>query len=380
MARFRYPCTGPTNTQGFPAFLEQELGKGRRNLKLFSESLGTLFQSPYITLVNSGSSANLAAAIYVRRTAKRPKVLMAGFSFPTTISAFTLLGFEVELVDTVKDGFTLCPRALEIALNKNDGQVAAVVVTHFLGFPADLEKLAQLTRYHGAMLIQDACETMNLQSGGKPIHQYGDIITHSFYHPHHLSSFGGGALTTPDPHTYESLQSITHWGRACRCHYDSTICPAPGGGDHNFFYVQEGINVEMSELNACFGRFHLNTWPVQESRRLENYQLALDLLKEMTSAKTFPLSTPLSPFVFPILVDKESRQAIMERILEEEVEVRSLMGGASHLQPAFKALKHDGLVECESVSRRGFFLGIHQTLEKSAVQEAANIVCKVLRE
>ncbi|MBI3183728.1 MAG: excinuclease ABC subunit UvrA, partial [Myxococcales bacterium] len=28
-------------------------------------------------------------------------------------------------------------------------------------------------------------------------------------------------------------------------------CPAPSGPDHNFWYVRDGFNVEMSELNAC---------------------------------------------------------------------------------------------------------------------------------
>ena len=37
---------------------------------------------------------------------------MAGFSFPTTIASFTLLGFDVRLVDTELAGFNLDPDAL----------------------------------------------------------------------------------------------------------------------------------------------------------------------------------------------------------------------------------------------------------------------------
>ena len=43
------------------------------------------------------------------------------------------------------------------------------------------------------------------------------LITHSFYHPHHLSSFGGGAVVARSSDFNDQIQSIVHWGRACRC-------------------------------------------------------------------------------------------------------------------------------------------------------------------
>src|ERR1700681_1726584 len=128
------PCTGRVSTEGFASFAGRELGESRHNLRSLESELKQTLGMPFITLVNSGSSANLAAAILIKqRCGARRRVLMAGFSFPTTIASFTLLGFEVRLVDTEPDGFNLDPEALNREL---DDQVAAVVGTHFLGFPA----------------------------------------------------------------------------------------------------------------------------------------------------------------------------------------------------------------------------------------------------
>ncbi len=372
------PCTGRVSTEGFPAFAAGELGESRRNLRLLEGELRQLLTAPFVTLVNSGSSANLAAAIWVKqRCGNRRRVLMSGFSFPTTISSYTLLGFDVRLVDTEPDDFNLDPGALGDELND---QVAAVVVTHFLGFPARLGRIAAATRKCGALLVQDACETMNLRVEGTTIYEYGDLVTHSFYHPHHLSSFGGGAVIAQLPEVHNQVQSIVHWGRSCCCQYDSAHCHAPAGLNHNFWYQQEGINVEMSELNACFGRWQLQSWPKQEAKRWKHWHLWEQAVAGMAGTRTWQASADISPFVYPIGVEFNRYAMVTDKITANGVEVRSLMGGAIHLHPAFQHLAHDRLKQCERTGSQSFFVGMHQTLETKKVQQAIAIVCEALRK
>jgi len=86
-----------------------------------------------------------------------------------------------------------------------------------------------------------------------------------FLPPHHLSTYGGGAIIAPDLEWHDRLESIVHWGRECMCHYAPERCKAPEGMHHHFSYARPGFNLEMSELNACFGRFQLRGWKEQES-------------------------------------------------------------------------------------------------------------------
>ena len=372
-----FPCTGRVSTEGFAAFVATELGESRHNLRLLEGELKQTLGAPFVTLVNSGSSANLAAAILVRqRCGARRRVLMAGFSFPTTIASFTLLGFDVRLVDTEPDGFNLDPDALSGEL---DDRVAAVVVTHFLGFPAQLGRIATAAREHGALLVQDACETMSLQVDGTNLYEHGDLITHSFYHPHHLSSFGGGAVVVPSRDLHVHVQSIVHWGRSCRCHYDAERCEAPEGLNHNFWYQREGVNVEMSELNACFARWQLRSWPEQEARRWEHWSLWERALAGVPGVQIWPAHGNVSPFVFPIGVAPGRFADVTREIMARGVEVRSLMGGAMHRHPAYQHLAHTGLKQCEAMGARSFFVGLHQTLETERVERAVEAVSDVLK-
>lgn len=372
----RIPCTGRVSVEGFDSYLRAELGPSRRNLALCERELASALRVEHVSLVNSGSSANLAAAIFVKqRCGARRRVLLAGFTFPTTISSFSLLGFEVELVDTEPGGFNLCPQALAQALRDD---VAAVVVTHFLGFPARLAEIAELAHRQGALLVQDACETMHLRLGETPIHAFGDIVTHSFYHPHHLTSFGGGAVVVRSRAEHDHVQSIIHWGRECRCHYDPASCTAPHGHDHNFWYIREGVNLEMSELNACFLRWQLQSWPEQERGRWERWKIWETTLSGLPGVRTWPADFEVSPFVFPIGVGRARFATVAEAVRASGVEARSLMGGAIHRHPAYGHLAHAGLVHCAEVGAATFFTGIHQTIALDEVRLAAARVRRLL--
>jgi len=62
-----YPCTGRTAIEGFDEFLKAELNDSRGNIKKLASELSQVTGDAYVTLVNSGSSANLTAAILVKQ-------------------------------------------------------------------------------------------------------------------------------------------------------------------------------------------------------------------------------------------------------------------------------------------------------------------------
>lgn len=362
----RYPCTGPTRVEGFGAFLEAELGLPRHNLRAFARELGQRLAAPAVTLVNSGSSANLAAALALRERTGRPRALVAGFTFPTTVSALQLSGFEVEVVDTAT--FGMAEHALAAALGPD---VGVVCVTQFLGFPAGLPALAARAEAAGALVLQDACETMGLLEDGVPIHGFADATTYSFYHPHHLSSFGGGAVVCRDAGLSRVVESVAHWGRACTCHLDDPGCPAPVGDGHQFHYVRAGQNLEMSELNACFGRFSLRAFAADEARRLRHYRVLREATRGVLEGWDLP-DAGCSPFVFPFR--HPAAAELSRRLAARGVEVRTLMGGPVVDQPAFARLPHDGLRRCRALAATTRFVGVHHTLPDDDVARVAELL------
>jgi len=376
VSRFRYPCTGRTATEGFGAFLERELGPSRHNLNALARELAATFGAPHVTLTNSGSSANLAAALALREVTGPGEAVVAGFTFPTTVSSLLAAGYAVRAVDTEEGAFGMDPAALEAAFTP---ETKVVCLTHFLGFPARLRELVALARARGALVLQDACETMDLRVEGVPAHRLGDLSTWSFYHPHHLSAFGGGAVLAPDAAWHARVDSLVHWGRACTCHLDGAPCSAPAGMHHQFHYVRRGHNLEMSELNACFGRFALQTWEAQEARRLAHYGVLSGALQGVAGVRTWPAPGDSgSPFVFPFALQGRPIEPFAEAMARHGVEVRSLMGGAVVDHPAYADIPHDGLRHCRALSRSAGFVGVHQSLPDGDVAEVARLLAREL--
>lgn len=387
MKTYRYPCTGNISVKGFGAFLEKEIGEPRRNINLFAKELNFHLGSKYITLTNSGSSANLVAALALaekcRNTGKPLTAVASAFTFPTTMSSLILAGFKVTLLDVEPKGFNM-----DISLLESQGKPASVIaVTHFLGFPCDIKAICRYAIDHDCYVLQDACETFNVTGliGFERDFvecQHGDITTLSFYHPHHLSSYGGGAVICPNKEDYILCDSIAHWGRACKCHIDESLCTNPDGPAHQFTYERLGVNVEMSELNACFGRFQLSGWGIIEMERKENYRLLYDSLKNNPNLHVWKYedSEP-SRFVFPIkLVNGMNVRQAWELLAPQGVEIRTLMGGATCTQTAFlDKIEFDNQENAIEMADTTFFVGIHHTLPKSSIHAVANIINRTFK-
>ena len=384
---YTFPCTRNIGMEGFGTFLEQEIAEPRRNLNLFRYEFGDLIGegdpqlAHRLTLVNSGSSANLVAAMAVAshlRSMQRPLTAIASaFTFPTTLSALLLAGFKVKLIDVGPKDFNL-----SVADLKAEKDVPSMVcVTHFLGFPADLDALDEYRRHTGCLILQDACETMTCHTtDGTPLYRYGDIVTWSFYHPHHLSSYGGGAIYAATEPLHIEADSIAHWGRACKCHIDPQLCKVPEGPAHQFTYERIGVNVEMSELNACFGRWQLRHWTDIESRRQSNYGRLYALLDDHPRLKVWPFFNARhdSPFVFPIYCRDKIIDDVFSLLYPKGIEIRTLMGGATCQQPAFKDIVFDHNDEAIHMASHTFFVGCHHTLTLDDVEHVGKTIANLL--
>lgn len=374
--KYKYPCTGKVETTGFGAYLEKNLKDPRRNIAKFGQELRQMYGIPYISLVNSGSSANLVAAMSMAEKIKgkggKLTAAVSAFTFPTTISALIMSGFDVIFVDTEEGGFNLNAENLHELPDKP----SLIVPTHFLGFPCAIEDIRRFADKNGCYVLQDGCESLNMQIEGKLAFEYGDICTWSFYHPHHLSSYGGGAVITLNETDFTLCDSIIHWGRLCTCHIAPEKCTAPSGPAHQFTYARMGVNVEISELNACFGRWQLQRFASDEIIRKQHYTTLYNGLKDNPNLKLYPhpdISGSL--FVFPITLKNGWNVDEAWKVLSaEQLEIRTLMGGVSNEQLAFSHLSGQSCRNAHAMAESTFFVGIHQTLTDFQIDSMVKII------
>ena len=256
----------------------------------FEREFAKQFGTKFVSLVNSGSSANLLAFMTLtspllgeRQVKRGDEVITVACGFPTTVTPMIQYGAIPVFVDVTIPQYNIDVNMLEEALSP---KTKVVMIAHTLGNPFDLESVVEFCKKHNLWLIEDNCDalgsTYTIKGEKKFTGTIGDIGTSSFYPPHHMTMGEGGAVYTSNPLLSRIMKSIRDWGRDCICHsgqdnmcghrFDRQYGELPVGYDHKYVYSHFGYNLKPTDLQAAVGVAQLKKFPDFVQKRKENYK------------------------------------------------------------------------------------------------------------
>ena len=185
--------------RGVDAVLDFWLTAGRFTRE-FEAGLARLLPAETAMLVNSGSSANLAAIgalasplLGERRVRPGDEIITAAAAFPTTVNPILQIGATAVFVDVELGTYVPTPEAIASAIGP---RTKGVVLAHTMGIPFDAEGIAELCKKHGLWLVEDCCDALGTKLHGRHVGTFGDLATFSFYPAHHITTGEGGAVLT----------------------------------------------------------------------------------------------------------------------------------------------------------------------------------------
>lgn len=139
-----------------------------------------------------------------------------GFSSDMTFSATTnpvvYEGARQVFIDTERDTWNMDPEALEQAFSIYPG-VKAVVLANLYGTPGKLDELVSIAHRHGAIVIEDAAESLGASYKGRQTGLLGDIGVISFNGNKIITGSAGGMLLT---HTRAEADKARKWSTQSR--------------------------------------------------------------------------------------------------------------------------------------------------------------------
>jgi CDP-6-deoxy-D-xylo-4-hexulose-3-dehydrase len=237
----------------------------------FELALGEFLGVQHVSLVNSGSSANLLAFMALtqpelgeRRIKRGDEVITTAACFPTTVAPIVQYGAVPVFVDITIPEYNVDCSQLEAALSH---KTKAVVLAHTLGNPFDIQRVMDFCNEHKLWLIEDNCDALGSEYvfDGKTQHTgtVGHISTSSFYPAHHITTGEGGAVYTNHSLLNRIVGSLRDWGRDCICapgaddtcghRFSRQYGALPAGYDHKYVYSRFGYNLKMTDLQAAIG-------------------------------------------------------------------------------------------------------------------------------
>jgi dTDP-4-amino-4,6-dideoxygalactose transaminase len=184
------------------------------------------------------------------------EVIVPAISFISTATAVSRVGATPVFVDIEPYTFNMDPDRAASAITL---KTKAVLVVHFGGQLADMDRFTRLAAEDNLILIEDAAHAHGSQWRGRRAGSIGLAGTFSFQNSKVMTSGEGGMITTNDADLAERARSIADQGRR------------PGQGWFQHFTL--GTNYRLSGLQAAVLLAQLERLPDQIALRNHNARL-----------------------------------------------------------------------------------------------------------
>jgi CDP-6-deoxy-D-xylo-4-hexulose-3-dehydrase len=363
----------------------------------FEREFAEVFGLRHALLVNSGSSANLAALSSLTsptlgERALRPgdEVITVATGFPTTVNPIIQNQLRPVFLDVDIPTYNVDVTQLEAALSD---RTRAVMLAHTLGNPFDLAAVTEFTKRHHLWLIEDCCDAVGSRYDGRHVGGFGDLATVSFYPAHHITMGEGGCVLTNRPALKKLVESFRDWGRDCWCEpgvsntcgkrFDWQLGELPCGYDHKYTYSHIGYNLKLTDMQAAVGVAQLSKLPGFIEARRQNFQTLSEGLRDLEEFFILPVATPNSDpswFGFPLAVRPGApftRDAVVRHLEERRIATRLLFGGNLIRQPAYRDVSHrvvGELPNSDFVMNQVFWIGLYPGLSHQSLSYIVEVL------
>jgi CDP-4-dehydro-6-deoxyglucose reductase, E1 len=367
---------------GVTAIMEGWWTEGKFS-QAFEKEFSKLIGVKYVTLVNSGSSANLLAisalssAVFGDRALKPgDEIITSACGFPTTINPIIQNRCIPVFVDI--DLNTKNPSVDQIA-EAISPKTKAIILAHTLGNPFAIARVRKLADKHKLWLIEDACDALGSIYHKQMVGSFGDIASFSFYPAHQITMGEGGAVVTSNPLIYRALRQFRDWGRDCWCNTgEDNTCQhrfkwkmgdLPLGYDHKYIYSQIGYNLKLTDMQSAIGLAQLAKLPDFIKRRNFTFNKYLKYFSRYPEyfilTKSESDSRPCW-FGFTLVISDQapfSKIELVDYLENHHIATRSLFAGNITKHPAYMSrtdIRIAGKLDnSDKVMQNGFWFGVY---------------------
>lgn len=368
----------------------------------FERRFAKVFGRRHCILVNSGSSANLAAfsaltspKLGSRRVKPGDEVITVAAGFPTTVNPIIQQRAVPVFLDVHVPTYNVDVTHLEDALSD---RTRAVMIAHTLGNPFDLARVAAFCEEHDLWLVEDCCDAVGATYGGRHVGSFGDLATTSFYPAHHITMGEGGAVITNRGKLKVLVESFRDWGRDCWCdpgkentcgkRFDQQFGDLPHGYDHKYVYSHIGFNLQLTDMQAAVGLAQLDKLDGFIATRRANFQLLQEGLAPLEEYLILPEATPNSEpswFGFPLAIRPDApldRNKLIAGLEGRGIATRLLFAGNLLRQPAYRNIEHrvvGELTNSDFVMNNALWLGVYPGLGEPQIDYIVEVLHDLLQ-
>lgn len=310
---------------------------------------------PHALATVNGTSA-LHLALLVGGIGPDDEVLTPALTFVGTVNPIRYRGAWPHFVDCEDTTLGVDPDRLsayleQIAELRPDGcfnritgrRIAALIVVHVLGIPAQMPALQAIARRWKLLLVEDAAEALGSQLDGRHVGHWGDLAILSFNGNKIISAGGGGALLCQDEDLAERAR---HLGTTAKQSH-------PWAFEHD----QVGYNYRMPNLNAALALSQLERLPDYLDAKQRLHRRYTAVFEDLPGAQLHqpPTDRQSNHWLNLLRVDPELRDPLLAASHKARLHLRPFWTPLSRL-PMYGDCPSDALPITEALFEHGLCL------------------------
>ena len=264
---FKWPIVNQAMENGVLQVLRDGNMSGTDITKKFEQAYAEWMGVKY-ALAHSSGTAALQCAMYGVGIGVGDEIICPSITYWASCTQALTLGASAVFADI--DPKTLCidPDDIERHITP---RTKAIVVVHYLSYPADMDRIMAIAKKHNLKVIEDVSHAHGALYKGKMVGTFGDVAGYSLMSGKSFAIGEGGMLTTNNREIYERAIVFAHYER----HNEVTDEKLKAGTGVPW----GGYKYRMHQLSSVVGLEQLKKYPAESAEINKAMNYFWDLLE-----------------------------------------------------------------------------------------------------
>lgn len=337
-----------------------------RNVTEFERELADYVGTKAAAALSSGTAA-LHMALKAAGVGEGDIVFCQSLTFSASANPIIYQNAVPVFIDSDPGTWNMSLEALKAAFEKYEKlgkKPKAVIAVNLYGMTAELDQIVGLCREKGAVLIEDAAESLGTKYRDKYTGTLGDYGIYSFNGNKIITTSGGGMLVSEQE---ERINKVRFWSTQSR------------DPERHYQHSELGYNYRMSNVLAGIGRGQLRVLEQRIGKKKEIYEYYKKEFGDIPEISMMPVKEWNTPNYWLSCIRLDGKHAPIELILaleQENIEARPIWK-PMHLQPYFAHCDFIGEDQAEKIFRSGVCLPSDTKMTQEDLERVAGIVKKI---